>query len=372
MIVSGLTNPMGKCLGIIRILVFLIFPIFVTTEATCIFCDHPAGDDAVVIEENGFEGKQCADCGLVYTSPRPSPDEVFDLYGHDEAGIPAQNHIRAAYVKRLYANHYLDLIGPHISSGNLLEVGAGAGFFLDEARRRGFTPHALEFNPDQAEFMRKQMDIPCEQAALSDKTFADVDFDLVYHCDVISHFFDPVEEMKRTADRTRDGGWLVFETGNLGDVDHRHYKWFSRFQYPDHLFFFSTENIENMLDDAGYELVNIHRYSILPQLKFIKWTMGLRNGLNRMPARTTSVPVRETAPAPVPDLGGGLIALHANTQGEKVPRRRPSTPSLKSKLAAWMHYGLRYKVGASVVKDDEPQTMLVIARKVGDDVGLAS
>jgi len=273
---------------------------------------------------------------------------VFDLYGHDEAGIPAENHIGAAYSKRLYARHYLGIIDQYVSSGNLLEIGAGAGFFLDEARRCGFVPYALEFNPAQAKFMKENLNIACGEEALTENVFPGVEFDLVYHCDVISHFFDPVEELKRTADRTRDRGYLVFETGNLGDVAHRHYQWFTRFQYPDHLFFFSTANLKQLLESAGYELVDIHRYSILPQLRFIKWTMGLRQRLRR-----------GGAPAPAPTPGSGKTIAEQPSPLPIVER----APGWRTKLAARLHYFLRYKIGAWVPKSDQPQTLLVIARK---------
>ena len=55
-------------------------------EIKCIFCDTKS--DRVAIRENGYQGKQCPDCGLIYISPRPSLQEVIDLYGHDEAHIP--------------------------------------------------------------------------------------------------------------------------------------------------------------------------------------------------------------------------------------------------------------------------------------------
>ena len=51
----------------------------------CIFCGANHSPDPVVIRENGFEGHQCQACRLVYISPRPSADDIANLYAHDEA-----------------------------------------------------------------------------------------------------------------------------------------------------------------------------------------------------------------------------------------------------------------------------------------------
>src|SRR5690606_12109996 len=125
------------------------------TRLTCIFCDT-VGDD-VVIEENGYLGIRCAQCGLIYTSPRPALGEIKDLYGHDEAHVSAESHVAAEAQKRLYARHHLKVMAPFLAGGSILEVGAGAGFFLDEARRIGMDPYALEFSSMQAEFIRNAL-----------------------------------------------------------------------------------------------------------------------------------------------------------------------------------------------------------------------
>ena len=233
-------------------------------EIECIFCKTPS--DRIAIEENGYQGKRCQKCGLIYISPRPSLNQIIDLYGHDDAHITAESHIADDFAKRLYAKHHLKIISSVTEGGKLLEVGAGAGYFLDEARSAGFEPYGLEFNPVQANFVRNELNIPCEESSLDHSVFAGKKFDVVYHCDVISHLFDPIADFKQMNQRMKADSILVFETGNLGEVDPKYFDDIDCFQYPDHLFFFSTENLVTLLKQTGFELVNIHRYSISPQL----------------------------------------------------------------------------------------------------------
>ena len=86
----------------------------------------------------------------------------------------------------------------------------------------------------------------------------------------MSHFYDPLGEFRRMRAALRPGGWLIFETGNGGDVDPKYFEHFSVFQYPDHLFFFSLANVLALLERSDFELVELHRYSVLPQLRALE------------------------------------------------------------------------------------------------------
>ncbi len=171
----------------------------------CIFCGGKADDAPIVIEENGFTGRQCPDCGLVYISPRPSRAEISDLYEHDGADAALEAHLRADFVKRLHARHTMSILKRHARQGALLEIGAGTGYFLAAARKAGFDVRGCELNPLQAAFINERLNIPCEQADLEDASAGET-FDIIYHCNVLSHLYDPIEVFHCTNRRLRPGG----------------------------------------------------------------------------------------------------------------------------------------------------------------------
>lgn len=321
-------------------------------ETTCIFCKIPS--DHVVIEENGYKGKQCPQCGLIHISPRPSWEDIENLYGHDHAHVSAESHISNAYPKRLHARHHLRILRSFEKVGDLLEIGAGAGYFLDEARTLGFSPYGLEFNPIQASFIRSALNIPCEQSALNTSIFAGRKFDVVYHCDVISHFFDPISEFRKTNAVMRERSYLVFETGNFGEVDPIHFKHIPRFQYPDHLFFFNTDNLIRLLDETGFEFVRLYRYSIVPELLTLRILFGARE-LARSPAgKSEGRPVPPSDERPLNELPAALPdSVNSPSAFRKCIRNASS----------YFNYVLRYKIGRIAPKPGRPQTMIVIAKK---------
>ena len=308
----------------------------------CIFCG--TGSDRVVIEENGFFGRKCPECGLIYLSPRPSAAEIRDLYADDMAHRPAAAHISGTFQKRLYARHNLRIIERYVNHGTLLEIGAGGGYFLDEARKEGFDVYGIELNSIQADFIRGVLSIPCEESPLSSSSFAGKKFDIVYHCDVVSHFYDPIEEFRNMNNALNKNGIIAFETGNLGDIKEKYFKLHTSFQYPDHLFFFGETSLTELLRMTGFQPLRIHRYSILVQRWFEKLLEGCLQTYRRSERENIS-------------------------EDRNLPCVRTSRFNRKQMLRNAYHYFfylVRYRIGAIMPKKGRPQTIFIIGRKSND------
>jgi 2-polyprenyl-3-methyl-5-hydroxy-6-metoxy-1,4-benzoquinol methylase len=304
----------------------------VPQEAGCIFCgvEH----QNVAISENGYVGHRCDDCGLIYISPRPRMADIEKIYACGNAYMAPEQHISRAYLKRLHAHHALSLITRYITSGSLLEIGAGAGFFLDEARRQGFEPYAIEPNPTQADFIENKLRIPCERQTLSLATFQHQQFDTIFHSDVISHFYDPIDAFRTMYAKLRPGGFLIFETGNFADVTARYLGAIPSFQYPDHLFFFGKRALTRLLEVTGFRPLKMYSYSILGELRFTKLFGGRSRGAN----------------------GAGNHSPGAGWVQHIKERIRPVYYNVS-------HF-LRYRAGSWMPKAGRPQTLIIVAQKV--------
>lgn len=304
-------------------------------EIPCIFCNRST--DYIVIEEDGYKGKKCPTCGLIYISPRPSFSEIQNQYRLDK-------HMRASRKphilgrKRLIAKHHLRIIKKFIKSGSMLEIGPGAGDFLDEARREGFDVYAVELNKILAVFIREKLGISCEEHPLDVSLFDGKKFDIAYHCDVISHFYDPISEFKKINNKLKKGGLVVFETGNLGDVKEKYYKWWTSFNYPEHLFFFSVDNLKELLLRTGFELISIYRFSILPLLIVLRIIKYL------VPSQFAS-------------------ALKDKNQNLTPPVKAKKDFFIIGSVFSCFTYLVLYKLGYLLPKKGRPQTVIVIAKK---------
>lgn len=320
----------------------------------CIFCG-PAPSEVVIVE-NAFAARQCSECGLIFVSPRPSREQVADLYRLDEAHLSSEYHLSDAgtLLSRLYARHAIRHVRRQAKRGRLLEVGAGNGDVLVEARRRGFEVCGVELNPTQAAFIREQLGISCFESVDEITRDGTVEqFDVIYHRDVISHFFDPLEELSTLNRLLVDSGTMVFETGNLGDVDQSYFRYYGVFQLPDHLFFFSDRNIDELLRRTGFMRIASNRYSILPQLLLMA---ALRRSWRLIAGRSQSHPSTT-------DIRDGASSASSTTSVRARPSSTKGVERFVRKMSDLALFGARYGLGAVAPKQRRPQTVIVAATK---------
>jgi SAM-dependent methyltransferase len=77
---------------------------------------------------------RCNRCGLVRSDPVADEQALSHLYGGSDFDYePETANLRRSYGRAL---HKLERLG--VSKGSLLEIGAGNGFFLEEALRQGY------------------------------------------------------------------------------------------------------------------------------------------------------------------------------------------------------------------------------------------
>ena len=247
-------------------------------EVSCIFCQAHSND--VVIVENGFTGVKCHNCNLIFISPRPDPTEVTRLYSDGHAVLYADAQFKFERFNSMEAARTLAKIRSRKKGGGtLLEIGPGGGSFLSEARKRGYEPHGIELNPIEARWINENLRIPCETTALSATSFGGRRFDIIYHRDVLSHLSNPIEAFQEMHRALKPDGLLVFETGNIADVDRKYMKYFSQFSYPDHLFFFGEQSLNILLERTGFAMRCIDREAIMLQLILQKALWSLKDSL---------------------------------------------------------------------------------------------
>lgn len=215
----------------------------------CIICGIE--NNQIAIEENGYAGRKCEKCGLIYISPRPTFANISEMYDGEKANVAAKSNISSAFIKRLYAKHNIRIVKKYVKSGTVLEIGAGAGYFLEQARNNDFEVCGIEFNRIEADFIRNAFGIQCEGSSLDVSLFGGKKFDLIYHCDVLSHFYDPVMEFQKINKMLKENGFVIFETGNFGDVERKYYRLIDRFQYPEHLFLFQRKKYQGIAYAVG-------------------------------------------------------------------------------------------------------------------------
>ncbi|TGK06505.1 class I SAM-dependent methyltransferase [Leptospira fletcheri] len=139
----------------------------------------------------------------------------------------------------------------------LFEVGCAAGFFLDEAKKAGYSVTGMELSETEASFARKTLGLNVISGSfLSDELLPKEKFDAVCAFFVVEHFSDAEAVFRKLTDLVRSGGLLFLGLPSLFGPTFRTNptEWFAG--HPkDHFWDYSPDSLKKMLKLYGWRTV---------------------------------------------------------------------------------------------------------------------
>ncbi len=163
-----------------------------------------------------FDLVRC-ECGMVYVDPRPDGATVAwmyddpDYYTHGyNLGVESENYFtRRAELEAQYEAEARALAEELRGTGELYEIGAAGGFFLEGARRAGFRVGGAELSPPAIEYARRELGLELFAGEFEDAPLPDASLDVVYADNVLEHSLAPARVLQSAWRRLRPGGHLV-------------------------------------------------------------------------------------------------------------------------------------------------------------------
>ncbi|MEO8590479.1 MAG: class I SAM-dependent methyltransferase [Flavobacteriales bacterium] len=170
----------------------------------------------------------------------PTDEELFNYY----AGYPVHDNVSAVTVKRY--SELLDGFEHYRRTNRIIDVGCGAGIFLEEAAKRGWEVHGTEYG-ERALVACRSRNIRIIEGALDPANYEPEGFDVVCSFEVIEHLPRPKEELERMVRILRPGGALYMTTPNYRSLGHElaGSAW-SIVNYPEHLNYFTPRTLRQL------------------------------------------------------------------------------------------------------------------------------
>lgn len=200
---------------------------------------------------------RCAACGAHYLYPRLSESAMQSVYressyyaggesGYADASYRAQEPALRATFRRFLQN----LAKRGLTGGDLLEVGCGYGYLLDEARPLFSARTGTDFSPEAAEIARAT-DAEVFVGGIEQLPVG-ARFDCVLATQVIEHVYDSLSFVKRLASHTKPGGHIVLATPDIGGALRKVMgrRWPS-FKVPEHVTYYDFRTLGLLLQQAG-------------------------------------------------------------------------------------------------------------------------
>ena len=221
----------------------------------CAICESPY--HKTLLRAKGRTVIECRDCGLRALSPMPSLDQLVAIneetvHPFFHACLEDEESYRAYFARKL------DDLQRYQRSGRLLDVGCGAGFFLDAARERGYDIAGVDLSPVPVAYARDTLGIEVTMGSLYEYQAPSDTFDVVTIFQTIEH--DPnLPALGAELFRILvPGGVLMVTTpaadGFVARVMGR--RWFG-YRNVEHVSFFTRRSLRYTLERSGFEIASL-------------------------------------------------------------------------------------------------------------------
>ena len=216
-------------------------------------------------EKNGFEFHECAACGTLFVSPRPTSELLAQYYGEGAAGrfwnrcvFPASAPVRRELIFRVRVELVAQVIGRKPVE-TLVDVGAGFGWFASLCRQAGLARRviAVEPNRELAASCREVEGVEVIEAPI-EHAYETLDADVITSFELIEHTFEPRAFLDACRRRLRPGGLFVCTTPNWSGFDVALLRERSdNVTGPNHLQLFTPGSLRQALQRAGFREIKV-------------------------------------------------------------------------------------------------------------------
>lgn len=194
---------------------------------------------------------KCKDCGFVFCQRKPTMDELMECYSI---------YKRSNSISPITVNRYKELLSYFENfkqTGNIIDVGAGDGWFLAEAINFGWKTFGTEFEDRSVELCRQKGAI-MHQGKLNPANYPPASFDVITSFEVIEHINNPTEEIQAFHTLLRKGGLLYVTTPNFNCISRRvlSEEW-SVLNYPEHLSYYTPNTLQFAMEKNGFKKINL-------------------------------------------------------------------------------------------------------------------
>jgi SAM-dependent methyltransferase len=195
---------------------------------------------------------RCLTCGLLRSDPVASDDVLSDLYTRSQFHYGDEVESLAG----TYGRYLAECERFWGRKDALLEIGCGNGFFLEEARRRGYVS-ARGVEPSTDAVAQAPPDLQSEIVIdiMRPGLFEDESFDVICFFQVLDHLADPGAVLGECLKLLRPGGVVLCLNHDAGALSARVLKERSPIVDIEHTYLYSRQTLARLLEAQGYKVV---------------------------------------------------------------------------------------------------------------------
>ncbi|HLC92865.1 MAG TPA: class I SAM-dependent methyltransferase [archaeon] len=199
---------------------------------------------------------KCAQCGIIFISPIPSAKMMEKYYS-------GQYYQKPSMIFSMISDLRKNLFSRE-RPGRVLDVGCGAGTFLEGMKSLGWNCHGTEVSESSKEFTRRlaSKGIEIKYCDLKKAGFKASSFDLITFWQVLEHVQDPTDIIRYSARLLKKDGVLFISVPNIESAGFAVFSgnWF-HLDVPRHIYHFSPASLSLLLGKNGFKVKEISQFS---------------------------------------------------------------------------------------------------------------
>lgn len=225
-----------------------------TQHSNCIICNSTHLKD--LRDYSKAHLCKCKSCSAVFARDIPSPTDIelhYDGYGR-------KDYLSPITIKRYH--EILDQFEPFRKTNKLIDIGCGIGYFLEEAKKRGWEVYGVEIT-DGAVKICSEKGINIQKGFLKNLNFKPEMFDIITSFEVIEHINNPKTEFKNFHSILREGGLVYVTTPNFNSLlRYRLKAAYNIISFPEHLCYYTPRTLKKIFHISGFKTLKIETTGI--------------------------------------------------------------------------------------------------------------
>jgi SAM-dependent methyltransferase len=196
---------------------------------------------------------RCPACGHMQLDVFPSEEELAGAY----ADAASDDYVEEEAGQRESARRMLAKVERHVSPGPLLDIGPWVGFYMAEARARGWETTGVEPSTFASAYARDRLGLDVRTDDMFAIELPQGGFDAVLMGDVLEHLTRTDEALERVKGWLAPGGALVLLLPDAGSLVARLLgrRWWS--VIPTHVHYFTRGSARRILERHGFRVVHV-------------------------------------------------------------------------------------------------------------------
>lgn len=223
-------------------------------DRNCPVCN--SASTTLILDKSASTYVKCNNCTMVYLNPILNQQATVDYYTNLNTGQGDTVSADSKFYTEIYSMGLDSIELYKTEKGKILDIGCSTGFFLDIAKRNGWTTSGIELGIDEA------AKAEAKGHRIFKKTIDQLDpqekFDAATMWDVLEHIPDGIDQLNKIKEHLNDKGIVFFQIPNSDALAAKIMRGACRmFDGLEHTNLYNPRTVELLAEKCGYAIKNI-------------------------------------------------------------------------------------------------------------------